>query len=28
MIPLNPVGRAEMFENVKQELKNRLLALS
>jgi ADP-heptose:LPS heptosyltransferase len=26
MIPLNLGGRAEMFENVKQELKNRLLA--
>ncbi len=26
MIPLDPVGRAEMFERVKQELKNRLLS--
>lgn len=28
MIPLNPQGRSEMFERVKQELKNRLSALS
>lgn len=28
MIPLDEKGRAEMFENVKKELKNRLLALS
>ncbi|MDD5052451.1 MAG: glycosyltransferase family 9 protein [Sulfuricurvum sp.] len=28
MIPLDPVGRASMFENVKQELKNRLSILS
>ncbi|MDO9304101.1 MAG: glycosyltransferase family 9 protein [Sulfuricurvum sp.] len=28
MIPLDIKGRAEMFENVKKELKNRLLALS
>ena len=27
MIPLNPQGRAEMFEKVKQALKNRLLTL-
>ncbi|AFV98326.1 hypothetical protein B649_10070 [Candidatus Sulfuricurvum sp. RIFRC-1] len=27
MIPLNPEGRAVMFEKVKQELKNRLLEL-
>ena len=28
MIPLNPSGRSAMFENVKQELKNRLSTLS